>query len=77
MEILRSPSPAEVAKEIREAYKRIPPEPPREHFIRLVREGTINARGELTKLAGGWAKPEPDRETWTPERASKNGKPKA
>lgn len=76
MEFLPSPSPAQLAKEAREALKRVPPEPPRERFIRMVREGRINARGELTNLFGGSAEPEPHRETWTPERASKNGKPK-
>ena len=77
MEILPSPSPAQLAKEAREAFKRVPPKSPREDFIEMVREGRINARGELTKLFGGQAEPEPHRETWTPERSSKNGKPKA
>ena len=76
MEFLPSPSPAEIAKEAREALKRVPPKSPREDFMEMVRDGLINARGELTTLFGGEAKPEPNRETWTPEEASKNGKPK-
>jgi len=76
MEFLPSPSPAQLVKEARESLKRSPPEPPRERIIRMVREGRINSRGELTKLFGGAAEPEPDRETWTPERPTKNGKPK-
>ena len=75
MEILPSSTPAELAKRMREAFERIPRVPPREHFIRMVREGRINARGQLTKLFGGQAKPEPNRETWMPEDASANGKP--
>lgn len=75
MKILHSPSPAELAKEARETLSRFPPEPPREHFMRMVREGRINARGELTNLFGGQAEPEPHRETWTPEGSPKNGKP--
>jgi hypothetical protein len=33
--------------------------PPREGFARMVRDGLINARGELTRLFGGEAEPEP------------------
>ena len=76
MEILPSPSPAQLAKEAREAFKRVPPKSSREEFIEMVRDGLINARGELTNLFGGQGKPEPDRESWTPERSTKNGKPK-
>lgn len=76
MKILPSPSPTELAQEAREALKRQPPKSPREDFMEMVREGRINARGELTNLFGGQAEPEPQRETWTPERSPKNGKPK-
>lgn len=76
MEFLPSPSPAALAKEAREALSRRPPQSSREYFIDLVRSGFINARGQVTRLIGGSAEPEPHRETWTPERPSKNGKPK-
>jgi hypothetical protein len=35
-------------------------EPSHEHFERLVRLGWINRRGEVTRLIGGDAEPEPD-----------------
>jgi hypothetical protein len=49
---------------------------PREHFTWMVRKGMINARGQVTRLIGGSAEPEPDYETWTREgdgRARKRG----
>ena len=33
--------------------------PPNEHFARMVADGLINAQGQLTKLFGGDAEPEP------------------
>ena len=33
--------------------------PPKEHFARMVADGLINAEGQLTKLFGGEAEPEP------------------
>jgi hypothetical protein len=33
--------------------------PPKEHFARMVADGLINAQGQLTKLFGGDAEPEP------------------
>ena len=33
--------------------------PPKEGFARMVRDGIINARGQVTKLVGGEAEPEP------------------
>jgi hypothetical protein len=33
--------------------------PPKEHFAQMVRDGIINARGQVTKLVGGSADPEP------------------
>lgn len=33
--------------------------PPKEHFARMVQDGLINAKGQLTKLFGGDAEPEP------------------
>jgi hypothetical protein len=76
MELLPSPSPKQLAQEIREAFKQVPRPSPRDLFIEMVREGRINARGELTKLFGGSAEPEPNRETWLPPDQSANGKPK-
>ncbi len=32
---------------------------PREHFERMVQTGIINRKGEVTKLVGGDAEPEP------------------
>jgi hypothetical protein len=61
------PTPKELAAEAREAFRRMPPKSPREHFIDLVRKGFINAQGQVTRLIGGSAEPEPNYETWTPE----------
>lgn len=33
--------------------------PPKENFARMVRHGLINSKGQLTKLFGGDADPEP------------------
>lgn len=33
--------------------------PPKEGFDRLVKDGLVNAQGQLTKLFGGDAEPEP------------------
>jgi hypothetical protein len=67
MRFLDSPSPEELAAEAREALRRLPPQSSREHFTELVRKGWINARGQVTKLLGGIAEPEPNYETWTME----------
>lgn len=45
--------------------------PPKEHFARMVRNGLINARGQLTKLFGGDADPEPGAQR--PTAANANG----
>jgi hypothetical protein len=34
--------------------------PPEEHFQRMVEYGLINAKGQLTRLFGGDAEPEPE-----------------
>ncbi len=65
MRFLPSPSPEELAREAREALRRAPKKTSIEDFTDMVRKGFINARGEVTKLIGGTAEPEPDRETWT------------
>ena len=65
--INNSPRPEEIAAEAREALRRRPPKSSRERFTELVRKGWINARGQVTKLLGGTAEPEPNYETWTVE----------
>lgn len=69
-------SPKEIAREAREILARNP-ETPEQHFERLVRAGFINKRGEVTKLLGGDADPEPHAENKLPEpkrRSSTNGR---
>jgi len=61
-------TPEQLAREAREALSRRPAMTPREHFTWMVRKGMINARGEVTRLIGGSAEPEPNYETWTPQR---------
>jgi hypothetical protein len=63
--INRSPTPEEIAREAREALDRRPRRTSHERFTELVRKGWINARGQVTKLLGGTADPEPNYETWT------------
>ncbi len=36
-------------------------------FKHLVRKGFINAQGQVTRLIGGSAEPEPNYENWTPD----------
>ena len=50
-------SPSTIAAEAREALSRIT-ESSKEHISRLVREGFINASGQVTTLLGGTARPE-------------------
>jgi hypothetical protein len=54
-------TPAELAEEAMKALRESR-EPPHEHFARLVRLGWINRRGEVTRIIGGEAEPEPDSE---------------
>jgi hypothetical protein len=65
--INNSPSPEEIAAEAREALRRRPPKSSRQQFTELVRKGWINARGQVTKLLGGTAEPEPNCQAWTME----------
>jgi hypothetical protein len=58
-------TPEEIAKEARKALSRRPPMSPREYFTWMVRQGFINGKGQVTKLIGGSAEPEPNYETWT------------
>jgi hypothetical protein len=46
--------------------------PPKEHFARMVQDGLINAKGQLTKLFGGEAEPEPGAEP-PGRKLAKNG----
>ena len=68
------PTPEELAQEAREALRRRPAMTPQEHFIWMVRKGFINARGQVTRLIGGAAEPEPNYQTWTPETAAPDHK---
>jgi hypothetical protein len=67
------PTPEDLAREARKALRNHPPKEGLELFIDLVRKGFINARGQVTRLIGGSAEPEPDYETWTPERDGAGG----
>lgn len=55
---MNSPTPAEIAREAREILDRVK-ETPQETWDRLIRLGWINAQGEVTKIFGGDADPEP------------------
>jgi hypothetical protein len=71
------PTPEQLALEAREALSRRPAMTPQEHFTWMVRKGMINARGEMTRLIGGSAEPEPEYETWTPEENGHTRKQRA
>lgn len=62
-------SPRELAAEALEALRKSP-EDPKQHFQRLVELGWINTRGEVTKLLGGDADPEPTAKNGTPPAPS-------
>jgi hypothetical protein len=64
----KPPTPENLAAEAREALRQVPPKTGRELYIELVRKGFINALGQVTRLIGGGAEPEPDYENWTPEQ---------
>lgn len=59
MKLLRYWSPKEVAEEALAALRREPRPTPEETWARLIKLGFINSRGEVTKLLGGDADPEP------------------
>jgi hypothetical protein len=71
-----SPTPEQIAAEARAALRRRLPRTSREHFRELVRLGWINARGQVTKLLGGDADPEPDYPSWTEQTTSQRKKKK-
>lgn len=48
--------------------------PPKENFERMVRNGLINRKGQLTKLVGGEAEPEPGAKRPSDSDADSNGK---
>jgi hypothetical protein len=70
---MNSPTAQEIAREAREALARSP-ETPEEHFARLVRCGFLNARGEVTRILGGDAEPEPNSTAAGACEPQKNGK---
>src|SRR5207247_488222 len=72
-----SPTPEQIAAEARAALRRRPRRSSREHFRELVRLGWINARGQVTKLLGGEADPEPDYPSWTEPASSSRKKKRA
>lgn len=53
------PTAQEIAREARQALSRCN-ESSHERFERMVRLGWINRKGEVTRLLGGEAEPEPD-----------------
>jgi hypothetical protein len=61
------PTPEQLAAEAREALRQMPPKTGTALFVELVRQGFINARGQVTKLIGGSVEPESNYETWTAE----------
>jgi hypothetical protein len=61
------PTPKELIAEAREVLRQHPPLEGRELFKDLVRQGFINAQGQVTRLIGGSAEPEPDYENWKPD----------
>ena len=70
------PTPEELAAEARETLRRHPPKTGRALFQELVRKGFINAQGQVTRLIGGSAEPEPDYQNWTPPDKRKPDKKK-
>ena len=56
--MLESPSPQELARELREAFRKHP-ETSAEHWARLIKSGFINKEGKVTWLLGGDVDPEP------------------
>ncbi len=63
-----SPTPEQLVAEIREGFRRVPPLTGHELFVSLIRSGFINARGEVTRLIGGEAEPEPNYQNWKDEK---------
>src|SRR5262249_37467141 len=59
------PTPEKLAAEARAILRKAPPPTGHALYVRLIRKGFINARGEVTKLIGGSAEPEQNYETWT------------
>lgn len=66
MIFLPSPFAEEIAQEAREWLRKHLPKEGMDLLIDLVRKGFINARGQVTRLIGGSAEPEPDYQNWTP-----------
>ncbi len=72
------PTAKEIAAEAWEALRRRPKKTSDEEFTDMVRKGFINAKGQVTRLIGGSAEPEPNYETWSPsdETPKEDKKPK-
>lgn len=68
------PTAEELAAEAREALNKRRKRTPDEYITEMVRSGFINAKGEVTRLIGGSAEPEPNYETWSPEDTQEQGK---
>jgi hypothetical protein len=71
------PTAEELAAEAHEALARRPKRTPEEYITEMVRAGFINARGEVTRLIGGSAEPEPNYQTWSFPEADKQNKKRA
>jgi hypothetical protein len=71
------PTPEQLAAEARAALRKVPPKRGHELFVELVRKGFINALGQVTRLIGGSAEPEPNYGTWTEDNNSPLKKKKA
>lgn len=58
---------ADLAAEASEGLRQRPPKTSKERFTDLVRQGWINARGQVTTLLSGEVDPEPNYATWGEE----------
>jgi hypothetical protein len=76
MIFLPSPPPEQIAAEAREALRRHPPLTGRALFLDLIRCGFINAQGEVTRLIGGEAEPEPNYQKFSEDKLERKEKPK-
>ena len=65
------PTIAEMRAALEASYRSMTPQ---EHFQRMVRNGLIDSQGELTKLFGGDADPEPGARQPATDAVESNGK---
>jgi hypothetical protein len=68
------PTAEELTAEAREILSRRRKLTPEEYITEMVCDGFINARGEVTRLIGGAAEPEPNYQTWSPPEADRQNK---